>query len=175
MCPSRADTPCTFAPVSSAVLGYQRVVCGQVFFGCAIAFASFGAQVYFRPFREPEANVLKALVDAQIFLTFLISFILRTLGALTVQGVEPLTADFYGWLLLGSMALLLATGAALTGRQILRRRKFRTGLIEMAADTGGFGMVGLSAGLGGGGNIGAGGLSSGGEGGLNRVDGDSSF
>ena len=51
----------------------------QAFFGCIISFASFGMQLWLRPYREPEANTLKMLVDTQIFLTFLLSFILRVL------------------------------------------------------------------------------------------------
>ena len=51
----------------------------QVFFGCVISFASFGMQLWLRPYREPQANTLKMLVDSQIFLTFLLSFILRVL------------------------------------------------------------------------------------------------
>jgi heme/copper-type cytochrome/quinol oxidase subunit 3 len=83
---------------------------------------------YFRPFREPEANTLKACVDAQIFLTFLLSFILRVLNDDTIRAPEPLKAEFYGWTLLSSMALLLLTGVALTAAQVRRRRKFRQGL-----------------------------------------------
>ena len=51
----------------------------QVLVGCTLAFASFGLQQRVQPYCEPEANTLKALVDAQIFVTFLISFILRVL------------------------------------------------------------------------------------------------
>ena len=90
----------------------------QVFGGCVVAFTSFGVQLYFRPFREPEANTLKACVDAQIFLTFLVSFILRVLHDETIRAAEPLKAAFYGWVLVGSMALLMVTAVALTIVQV---------------------------------------------------------
>ena len=113
----------------------------QVFFGCCISFVSFGVQLRFRPFREPEANALKALVDAQIFLTFLISFILRVLLDATISSAEPLQADVYGWLLLGSMVMVLISGVCLTASQIRRRRKFRGGLLgDGVMSAGGFAM-----------------------------------
>jgi hypothetical protein len=93
---------------------------------------------YFRPFREPEANTLKACVDAQIFLTFLLSFILRVLNDDSIRAAEPLKAEFYGWVLLSSMALLLLAGVALTAAQVRRRQKFRQGL---AMDAGLMGVV----------------------------------
>jgi hypothetical protein len=109
----------------------------QVFFGCCIAFVSFGVQLRFQPFREPEANTLKALVDAQIFLTFLISFILRVLLDATISSSEPLHADFYGWVLLGSMALLLLMGMGLTALQIHKQRQFRGELLNGVVSVGG--------------------------------------
>ena len=77
-------------------------------------------------------------MDAQIFLTFLISFILRVLNDDTIRAAEPLKAEFYGWVLLSSMALLLLAGIALTAAQVRRRRKFRQGL---AMDAGLMGVV----------------------------------
>ena len=70
----------------------------QVFFGCVISFASFGMQLWLRPYREREANTLKILVDTQIFLTVLLSFILRVLPNGGVASLEPLVQQpvFYG-------------------------------------------------------------------------------
>ena len=47
--------------------------------GCCISFASFGVHVRLLPYRESEANVLKVCAEGVLFLTFLISFILRVL------------------------------------------------------------------------------------------------
>ena len=66
--------------------------------------------------------MLKTLVDAQLFLTFLLSFLLRVLPRLESVAYEPLTAEFYGWVLLLSVAALLATAVALIGRRLRRGR-----------------------------------------------------
>eukprot|EP01045_Picozoa_sp_COSAG04_P030739 COSAG04_NODE_5442_length_1619_cov_1.356579_2_plen_65_part_01 len=52
---------------------FERGTAAQVLVGCGLACASFGMQFYVRPYKEPESNLLKALVEAQIFITFLIS------------------------------------------------------------------------------------------------------
>ena len=49
--------------------------------GCCVAVGSLAVQLRLEPYRAAEANLLKALVDAQIFLTFLVSFILRVLAS----------------------------------------------------------------------------------------------
>eukprot|EP01043_Picozoa_sp_COSAG02_P051791 COSAG02_NODE_5495_length_4282_cov_2.570165_6_plen_70_part_00 len=49
----------------------------QILVGCALAFAFFGIQQRFQPYRDPEDNTLKSLAEAQTFLTFLVSLILR--------------------------------------------------------------------------------------------------
>ena len=99
----------------------------QVFFGCIISFASFGMQLWLRPYREPEANTLKMLVDTQIFLTFLLSFILRVLPSDDVASLEPLQPVFYGWVLALSLLVLCVAALALTVAQIQRR--WRLGLL----------------------------------------------
>ena len=76
--------------------------------------------------RDPESNVLKALVDAVIFLTFLISFILRFLETDSGQD-EPFESKqaartFYGWVLIASIFSVLASGVALTLRKIARHK-----------------------------------------------------
>eukprot|EP01052_Picozoa_sp_SAG31_P020572 SAG31_NODE_1554_length_7897_cov_13.662221_2_plen_111_part_00 len=83
-----------------------------------------------------EANILKAVVDLQIFLTFLISFVLRALEAtsstssgLGLASYEPQfvqiphggPAVFYGWVLVGSLVAVLALAVILTSMQLFRR------------------------------------------------------
>ena len=72
------------------------------------------------PYAEPEANVLKAMVEMQIFLTFLLSFILRVLPQL--GSVEPYGAETYGWVLVISLCTLVAAALGLTARQIRHRQ-----------------------------------------------------
>ena len=109
----------------------HRGTAAQCFCGCAIAFASFGVQQHLRPYREPESNTLKALVDTQLFLAFLVSFILRVLDVPGFLGSEPFSAEMYGLLLLCSMVLLLIAAVALTAMQIARRQKFRARLLDV--------------------------------------------
>jgi hypothetical protein len=76
--------------------------------------------------RDPESNVLKALVDAVIFLTFLISFILRFLETDSGQD-EPFESKeaariFYGWVLIASIFGALVSGVALTLHKIARHK-----------------------------------------------------
>lgn len=113
----------------------------QVLCGTSLAVGSFGLQVWLAPYRQPEANVLKAAVDLQIFLTFLVSFMLRALdatpasaGGLGLASFEPeLTQEptirggpavFYGWVLVGSLGLVLALAAGLTMSQLQQRRRW---------------------------------------------------
>ena len=98
----------------------QRGTATQVFCGCALAFVMSGLQLRLQPYNEMEANILKTLVDAQLFLTFLLSFLLRVLPRLELQEYEPLNAEFYGWVLLLSVIGLLAAAMALTVRRIRR-------------------------------------------------------
>ena len=105
----------------------HRGTAAQCFVGSSIAFTSFGLQQWLRPYREHESNVLKALVDTQLFLTFLISFILLVLPE--INSAEPVHKEFYGWLLLCSMAVLLAAAVGLTLAQVRRRQLFRDSLL----------------------------------------------
>eukprot|EP01048_Picozoa_sp_COSAG05_P007703 COSAG05_NODE_551_length_8736_cov_5.409401_1_plen_1202_part_00 len=105
----------------------------QVFFGCWLAFLSFGFQLYIQPYREPESNLLKTLVDAQIFLTFLVSFILRVFPYIT--DLDPaLPKSFYGLILLISVILLVLATAGLTVKQIRRHRSFRRRIVRLSSD-----------------------------------------
>ena len=99
----------------------QRGTATQVFCGCALAFVSSGLQLRLLPYREPEANVLKTLVDGQLFLTFLLSFLLRVLPRLQLTTYEPLGAEFYGWTLLLSVRGLLVA-AILLSRWLAARK-----------------------------------------------------
>ena len=99
----------------------HRGTAAQCFLGCIVAFVSFGLQQRLQPYREVESNTLKALVDCQLFLTFLVSFILRVLPVIDPQyGNEPFGQAFYGWLLLTSIVMLLVAVVVLTTRQIVR-------------------------------------------------------
>jgi hypothetical protein len=109
----------------------HRGTAAQCFCGSAIAFASFGVQQWLRPYREHESNVLKALVDTQLFVTFLISFILRVLPE--INSAEPFGAAFYGWLLLCSMIALAIVAIGLTLAQMQRRQHFRSSLLRNSA------------------------------------------
>jgi hypothetical protein len=107
----------------------HRGTAAQCFCGSVVAFGSFGAQQYLRPYRTAESNVLKAMVDTQLFLTFLVSFILRVLPH--INTFEPFSEQVYGWLLLCSMAALLVGATVLLLRQLRRRANFRA---EMLVD-----------------------------------------
>eukprot|EP01046_Picozoa_sp_COSAG06_P040051 COSAG06_NODE_4805_length_3940_cov_25.637594_2_plen_845_part_00 len=106
----------------------HRGTAAQCCFGCGIAFASFGLQQWLRPYRELTSNVLKALVDTQLFLMFLMSFILRVLPH--IDSSEPFDKEVYGWVLLCSMVALLCCAVGLTVVQIHRRHRFKARLLE---------------------------------------------
>ena len=72
--------------------------------------------------------MLKALVDTQLFLTFLMSFILRVLPH--IDSSEPFDKEVYGWVLLCSMVALLCCAVGLTVVQIHRRHRFKARLLE---------------------------------------------
>lgn len=99
----------------------HRGTAAQCFCGCAVAFLSFGLQQRLHPYRESESNALKSLVEMQLFLTFLISFILRVLPV--IDSAEPVGAAVYGWVLVSSLALLLTTAVGLTTSQIRRHSR----------------------------------------------------
>eukprot|EP01052_Picozoa_sp_SAG31_P021591 SAG31_NODE_1677_length_7533_cov_2.288054_4_plen_79_part_00 len=62
--------------------------------GTALSFASFGLQVRVAPYAKPSANVLKTAVEAQIFLTFLVSFVLRALDASQVRSMHNIQPGY---------------------------------------------------------------------------------
>eukprot|EP01052_Picozoa_sp_SAG31_P000188 SAG31_NODE_6_length_43291_cov_191.503496_2_plen_1028_part_00 len=101
----------------------------QTLCGCGIAVGSLVMQVYLNPYRNRGANLLKALVDAQILFTFLISFVLRVLSANEVRYMYDFYAPFamptaavevYGWLLVGSMIVVVSVGVGLTINELVR-------------------------------------------------------
>ena len=49
----------------------------QVLCGCTLAAASLALQIQLKPYVHWQSNLLKAMVDTQIFTTFLVSFILE--------------------------------------------------------------------------------------------------
>ena len=108
----------------------QRGTAAQVLVGCCISFASFGVHVRLLPYRESEANVLKVCAEAVLFLTFLISFILRVLPR--VEMYEQVRAETYGYLLLCSFGVFATLFVALVARQTYRRRRFQQGIAEFA-------------------------------------------
>lgn len=107
----------------------HRGTAAQCFCGSSIAFVSFGLQQWLRPYREWESNVLKALVDTQLFLTFMISFILRVLP--DIDSSEPFGEEVYGWMLLCSMLLLICGTISLTFMQIHRHLRFKAQLLQL--------------------------------------------
>ena len=126
----------------------ERGTAAQVLLGCCLAFASFGLQVRLMPYRERSANVLKTAAELVLFLTFLISFILRVLPR--IEAYEPLAADTYGWVLVAAFASFVALAVGLTAKQNWERRRFRSGLADFAGGSfseGGGGGDGLDAGL----------------------------
>lgn len=99
----------------------HRGTAAQCFCGCAVAFLSFGLQQRLHPYRECESNALKSLVEMQLFLTFLISFILRVLPV--IDSAEPVGAAVYGWVMVSSLVLLLTAAVGLTTLQIRRHSR----------------------------------------------------
>jgi hypothetical protein len=93
----------------------------QVLIGCGLAFLCFGLQLVVQPYREVEDNVLKALVEVQIFLTFQISFILRVFPQ--IASFETTGAVTYGYILVGSLVAFLVTAVVLVANRLIRSRK----------------------------------------------------
>eukprot|EP01043_Picozoa_sp_COSAG02_P002227 COSAG02_NODE_50_length_44860_cov_203.992739_43_plen_989_part_00 len=93
----------------------------QVMVGCVLSFMAFGLTMKLQPYREPEANVLKGLVDFQIFVSFLCAFILRVLAA--VPTFESLGTHFYGDLLVASFVVVLIAAVILCVHQVRRNRR----------------------------------------------------
>ena len=109
----------------------HRGTAAQCFWGCVVAFLSFGLQQRLHPYRERESNALKSLVEMQLFLTFLVSFILRVLPV--IDSSEPMSAAFYGFVLVSSLVLLLTAAVGLTTAQVRgHSRKSRDRARELA-------------------------------------------
>jgi len=106
-------------------------VCSDRLLGITVAFFSFGLQLSLSPYRHAESNLLKAAVDAQLFIAFLLSFILRVLDRLNTY--EPLNTEDFGKILIGSICCLLLAFLGLTGSQVYRHKAFRSGLVDAAS------------------------------------------
>ena len=100
----------------------------MLFCGCCLAFVSLALQMHVCPYFEPESNLLKACAEGVLFLTFLISFILRVMPG--IETYEPWGHEAYGWVLVGAFSLYLITAVSLTAKQIAGRRRFRAQLLE---------------------------------------------
>jgi hypothetical protein len=70
----------------------------QAFVGACVAFGFFAAQVKCEPFVNPIDNLLKAVAEAQLFLTLLGSIVLRT-----DLGKDALSEDSYGGILAAAL------------------------------------------------------------------------
>jgi hypothetical protein len=88
----------------------------QVFLGCCVAVGSLVMQLHFRPYAHGSINHLKMLVDLQIFLTFLISLVLRT----SDPGADAADTEGYAWALLASIVAVACVGVAMLVRQTVR-------------------------------------------------------
>ena len=97
----------------------SRGTAAQVLAGCTLSVTALCYQMHLAPYVNSEANLLKTLAEIVIFFTFLIAFILRVLPH--VQEYEPLTATFYGDLLLAIVGAFMVIAFSLTTRQIMRR------------------------------------------------------
>ena len=93
--------------------------------GCGIASCSFGVHVRLVPYRETDSNLLKLAAEALIFMTFLISFVLRVLPR--IETFELLNAESYDYVLLGAFAAFAALFVGLVTRQVYRHRRFQQG------------------------------------------------
>jgi hypothetical protein len=108
----------------------ERGTALQVLVGCCLAFFSFGLQLRLRPYREAEANYLKAAAEVQLFLTFLISFVLRVLPWINGTVYEPMSAIQLGVVLVCSLVCFGLLAAGLTTNMVVRRRSYRKRLVQ---------------------------------------------
>jgi hypothetical protein len=116
----------------SALLQFiERGSALQVLVGCGLSVGSISLQLVVLPYRDVESNILKALVDVQLFLTFLISFILRVLPSVHSESVGAAT---YGWVLVVSLGLVLGMAVGLTIHLVRRRRRFSNDLTAMLSN-----------------------------------------
>ena len=112
-----------YAPSTSATAAPPALIPTMSPADSVLAFGSCAAQIKVAPYAEPASNLLKALVEAQIFITFLVSFILRVLP--TIRASEPWDDLAYGWVLVVTLSGLLMTAVGLTAHQIWRRNVTR--------------------------------------------------
>ena len=70
----------------------------QAFIGGCVSFSFFAIQVKCQPFKEDIDNLLKAVAEAQLFITLFISVVLRT-----DLGNDALSEDSYGGILVAAL------------------------------------------------------------------------
>ena len=98
---------------------FHRGTATQVLAGCTLTFAAFGLQQRLQPYRSNDANALKTLVEAQLFMTFLISFILRVLPHMA--SFESVDATVYALILVVSLVGVLAIALVLLGARLYQK------------------------------------------------------
>ena len=103
--------------LSGALQFFSRGSSAQVMVGCMVSFCSFGLQVKVAPYEEPESNLLKMLVDFQIFVTFLVCFILHVLRLPHSESSEPIDAEQYGEILVVMWVGFIIVAAGLSAAQ----------------------------------------------------------
>jgi hypothetical protein len=79
----------------------------QVFCGTCVSFGFGMLHVSLRPYRKAPTNALKACIEFQIFLTLLISILLRFTDKLTLQNEKSVQRGGYEIVLLLSFAVLV--------------------------------------------------------------------
>eukprot|EP01052_Picozoa_sp_SAG31_P008416 SAG31_NODE_425_length_15822_cov_10.580758_1_plen_502_part_00 len=105
----------------------ERGTLAQAFCGCSVAVCMLLLQERLSPYKESKSNLLKTMVEIQIFFFFLMLFILRVLANDNDEFdyFEPITREKYGDILVGSMLCLVAVFVLLTALQTCERRRFR--------------------------------------------------
>ncbi len=118
----------------------QRGTAAQVLLGCLLAFCAFGVQVRLLPYRDADANLLKACAELLTFLVFLISLILRVMPR--IQIYEPIGPQGYGNVLVCTAGAFFVLAIGLVTRRFFLSHRFQTGLEDFASSafTGGDGL-----------------------------------
>ena len=81
----------------------------QVFCGSCVSFGFFALHVHMKPYRKQPTNIFKACIEAQIFLTILITILLRFEDKYIQTADEALKVSDYEWLVVTTFFLLVPT------------------------------------------------------------------